>query len=242
MDEDPNPPEDDSEVRPLKEFIIKFTVMNGKKPLTLDYKTFCEFTRLDYNKGNYVAHPSLKAIKAKLDKIAIMRHWSKRPLLLTGNKVDIREIIFSDLVTRLTVKSRGQPKALVTYLSRAGTKYQVDKPSPLDLRCQALTTTKERLILKMYRLTEEQIQGHLGKEEKLQKATRKVRLSKPKLIKVVHEEATKAGVDPKALSSAKGGQEFIKIQDAKIKVLNREHSEKIKTSRELRKKRNDQYR
>nr|GEZ08076.1 retrovirus-related Pol polyprotein from transposon TNT 1-94 [Tanacetum cinerariifolium] len=69
--EDPNPPEDDSKVRPLKEFIIKFTVMNGKKPLTLDYKTFRESTSLDYNKGNYVAHPSPEAVKAELAKIAI---------------------------------------------------------------------------------------------------------------------------------------------------------------------------
>ncbi|GJR78264.1 hypothetical protein Tco_0149049 [Tanacetum coccineum] len=69
--EDPNPLEDDSEVRPLKEFVIKFIVMNGKKPLTLDYKTFCESTGLDYNKGNYVAHPFLEAVKAELAKIAI---------------------------------------------------------------------------------------------------------------------------------------------------------------------------
>ncbi|GJY92635.1 retrovirus-related pol polyprotein from transposon TNT 1-94 [Tanacetum coccineum] len=69
--EDPNPPEDDSEVRPLKEFIIKFTLMKGKNPLNLDYKTFCESTRLDYNKGNYVAHPSPEVVKAELAKITI---------------------------------------------------------------------------------------------------------------------------------------------------------------------------
>ncbi|GJS49016.1 hypothetical protein Tco_0599137 [Tanacetum coccineum] len=37
---DPNPPINDSKARPLKEYLIKFTVMNGKKPLILDYKTF----------------------------------------------------------------------------------------------------------------------------------------------------------------------------------------------------------
>ncbi|GJX52162.1 hypothetical protein Tco_0280531 [Tanacetum coccineum] len=84
--------------------------------------------------------------------------------------------------------------------------------------------------------------AHLDKEEKLEKAVREARLRKPELINVVHEEATKVGVDPKALSSVKGGQEFIKIQDVKFKVLNREHSEKIKKSRELRKKRIEQYR
>ncbi|GKC23839.1 hypothetical protein Tco_1025989 [Tanacetum coccineum] len=46
--------------------------------------------------------------------------------------------------------------------------------------------------------------AHLGKEENMDQAAREARLSKPKLIKVVHEEATKAGVDPKALSSKKG--------------------------------------
>ncbi|GKB87578.1 hypothetical protein Tco_0959850 [Tanacetum coccineum] len=43
-------------------------------------------------------------------------------------------------------------------------------------------------------------------------------------------------------ASKKDGQEFMKIQDAEIKVHNREHSEKIKMSRELRKKRIEQYR
>ncbi|GKF10562.1 hypothetical protein Tco_0048488, partial [Tanacetum coccineum] len=58
---------------------------------------------------------------------------------------------------------------------------------------------------KMYQLAEEQIQAQLYKEEKLEKAAREVRLSKPELIKVVHEEATKLGVDLKVLSSEKGG-------------------------------------
>ncbi|GJY92636.1 hypothetical protein Tco_0508418, partial [Tanacetum coccineum] len=49
--EDPKPPIDNSEARPLKEFIIKFIVMNVKKPLTLDFKTFCETTGLDFNQG-----------------------------------------------------------------------------------------------------------------------------------------------------------------------------------------------
>nr|GEZ48394.1 hypothetical protein [Tanacetum cinerariifolium] len=39
---DPNPPTDNSNVRPLKEYMIKFLVMNGKRPLTLEFKTFTE--------------------------------------------------------------------------------------------------------------------------------------------------------------------------------------------------------
>ncbi|GKC65018.1 hypothetical protein Tco_1097616 [Tanacetum coccineum] len=66
---DPNPPINDSEARPLKEYLIKFSVMNRKKPLIPDYKTFVESTGLDYAKGTYVSYPSPKVVKAKLAKI-----------------------------------------------------------------------------------------------------------------------------------------------------------------------------
>nr|GEV06171.1 hypothetical protein [Tanacetum cinerariifolium] len=66
-------------------------------------------------------------------------------------------------------------------------------------------------------------------------------MSKLKLIKVVHEEASNVGIDLKVLASAKGGQEFKKIQDAKLKVLNREHSQKVNKAIELKKKRIDNY-
>ncbi|GKA02305.1 hypothetical protein Tco_0674970 [Tanacetum coccineum] len=48
-------------------------------------------------------------------------------------------------------------------------------------------------------LTNEQIQAHIDEEENLEKAVREARVSKPELIKVVHEVAKEAGVDPKAL-------------------------------------------
>ncbi|GJZ21456.1 hypothetical protein Tco_0558495 [Tanacetum coccineum] len=75
-------------------------------------------------------------------------------------------------------------------------------------------------------LTKEEIQAHLDKEEKIKQASKEARLSKPELIKFVHEEAAKAGVDPNILTSAKGGQEFRKIQEAEIKVHNKEHYER----------------
>ncbi|GKA93079.1 retrovirus-related pol polyprotein from transposon TNT 1-94 [Tanacetum coccineum] len=40
-------PTDNSKALPPKDFIIEFTVMNGTKPLTIYFKTFCESTRLD---------------------------------------------------------------------------------------------------------------------------------------------------------------------------------------------------
>nr|GEW35495.1 hypothetical protein [Tanacetum cinerariifolium] len=78
---DPNPLENNSEARPLKEYLIKFSVMNNKKPLIIDYKTIVESTRLDYAKGKYVSHPSTKEVKAKLAKIV------DNPILLDRNLV-----------------------------------------------------------------------------------------------------------------------------------------------------------
>ncbi|GKD12496.1 hypothetical protein Tco_1196903 [Tanacetum coccineum] len=46
------------------------SVMNGKKPLTLDFKTFTESIGLDYNEDTYVSHPSPEVVKAELAKIA----------------------------------------------------------------------------------------------------------------------------------------------------------------------------
>nr|GEY84338.1 hypothetical protein [Tanacetum cinerariifolium] len=84
--------------------------------------------------------------------------------------------------------------------------------------------------------------AHIDKEEKLEKAAREPRLSKPELIKVIHKVAKEDVVDPKALQDSQGGQEFIRKQDVKLKVLKREHLEKVAKEKELRKKRIDQYR
>ncbi|GJU42085.1 hypothetical protein Tco_1195042 [Tanacetum coccineum] len=66
---DPNPYTDDFEVRPLKEYKIKFKVMNGKKQLTLEFKTFVESIGLNYHEATYMSHPSLEDVKVKLAKI-----------------------------------------------------------------------------------------------------------------------------------------------------------------------------
>ncbi|GJY11462.1 hypothetical protein Tco_0379647 [Tanacetum coccineum] len=117
---DPSPPIDDLVARPLKEFLIKFSVMNGSKCLILDFKTFCSSTGLDYNKGKYVDHPSHEAVKIKLRKIVtnvLGENYSSTKQIsfiqqmiaychITETKVDIREIIYSDLVTKLLNKTR----------------------------------------------------------------------------------------------------------------------------------------
>nr|GEX85298.1 reverse transcriptase domain-containing protein [Tanacetum cinerariifolium] len=90
----------------------------------------------------------------------------------------------------------------------------------------------------------EQPKTHLDKEENIKKAAEEAKLlaiRKPELIKVIHEEALNIEIDPKVLASEKGGQEFKKIQDADLKVRNREHSQKVKRQMELKKKRLEQY-
>ncbi|GJT82033.1 hypothetical protein Tco_1056375 [Tanacetum coccineum] len=77
---DLNPLTNDSEAHPLKELSIKFTVNNGKMPLTLNYKTFFQTTGLKYNNGNYVTNPSIKEVKAKLAKIANHEELVQEPL------------------------------------------------------------------------------------------------------------------------------------------------------------------
>ncbi|GJT32177.1 hypothetical protein Tco_0922596 [Tanacetum coccineum] len=144
---DPNPSTNENKPRPLKEFLIQFTVMNGKKPLTLDFNTFTASTGFDYHNGAYVAHPSPEVVKAELAKIVMNPSYLDKTLvlknsflvawrilltffiqvlggnyssteqvnsiqqlitysLIIGTQVDIGEIIYSDLVTKLLNKSR----------------------------------------------------------------------------------------------------------------------------------------
>ncbi|GJT39053.1 hypothetical protein Tco_0938918 [Tanacetum coccineum] len=105
---DPSPPSDDSMARPLKEYLIKFSVITCKNPLAFSFKTFCTSIGLDYNKGNYVAHPSPEVVKAEMAKIVLGGNYSSTKqinsiqqmiayYLITRIKVDIGEIIYSDL-------------------------------------------------------------------------------------------------------------------------------------------------
>ncbi|GJW44583.1 hypothetical protein Tco_0073382 [Tanacetum coccineum] len=88
-----NPPADETQSRPLKEYLIKFSVINGKNPLTLDFKTFTTSTGLDYNNvlgGNYSSNEQINSIQQMI-----------AYCLITRTKVDFGEIIYNDLVTKL---------------------------------------------------------------------------------------------------------------------------------------------
>ncbi|GJX12638.1 hypothetical protein Tco_0204396 [Tanacetum coccineum] len=65
----PTPSSEDSKAQPLRESNIKFTVKNGKMSLIVNYQTFYQSTSLEYDNGKYVAHPSTKEVKDKLEKI-----------------------------------------------------------------------------------------------------------------------------------------------------------------------------
>nr|GEZ15915.1 hypothetical protein [Tanacetum cinerariifolium] len=104
--------------------------MNGKKPLTLDYKTFVHFTGLDYSPGTYVSHPSLEAVNLTgqivtnpscLDKTPVLKKsflmaWR---ILFTFVIRVLREIIYSDLVTKVTSKSRQKYVSYLRFISCA---------------------------------------------------------------------------------------------------------------------------
>nr|GFB08861.1 hypothetical protein [Tanacetum cinerariifolium] len=100
------------------------------------------------------------------------------------------------------------------------------------------------IIGEAYYLTDEQLRAHMDKEEKSKKAKKKARLfaiSKPKVIKVVREEAKKLGIHPKEEITTKVGEKFKKAQDAEHEVLKRQHTEKVRKSLELKKHKYDNY-
>ncbi|GKB82599.1 hypothetical protein Tco_0949494 [Tanacetum coccineum] len=125
---------DEPEKRPLKEFLIKFLALNGQRPLTLDFYTFCSSTGLNYKNGKYVAHPAPEVLGGnyystkQVNSIQLLLAYS----LITGTEVDIREIIYSDLITKLLNKSRMKYVSYPRFISCAlqvllGSEYTQDK-------------------------------------------------------------------------------------------------------------------
>ncbi|GKB41292.1 hypothetical protein Tco_0886234 [Tanacetum coccineum] len=97
---DPFPSTDETEQRPLREFLIKFSILNGQRPLILDFNTFCSSTGLDYNNGIYVAHPTPEAVLGGNYSFIEQVNSIQQLLaycLITGIEIDIGEIIYSDL-------------------------------------------------------------------------------------------------------------------------------------------------
>nr|GEV44869.1 uncharacterized mitochondrial protein AtMg00810-like [Tanacetum cinerariifolium] len=64
-------PTNKKEQGPLKEYLIKFSALDGQRHLNLDFNTLCSSTGLDYNNGKYVGHPEFEVVRNELGKIAI---------------------------------------------------------------------------------------------------------------------------------------------------------------------------
>nr|GEX04405.1 hypothetical protein [Tanacetum cinerariifolium] len=96
---DPFPPIDELEKCILKEFLIKFSVLNRQRPLTLNFNTFCSSTGLNYNNVKYVDHPTPEVFGGNYSSTeqvnSIQQHLAYSLIIVT--EVDIEEIIYSDL-------------------------------------------------------------------------------------------------------------------------------------------------
>nr|GFA49869.1 hypothetical protein [Tanacetum cinerariifolium] len=151
----------------------------------------------------------------------------------------------------IDITPSSQPKSSQsTPRTNKGKEKVTDKPKrklfPASIKVRhdldALVLVPYEINGKMYKFIKEQIQAHLDKEEMIKKSAEEAKLfamNKSELIKVVHEEASKFIIDPKTFESAKGSQEFKRIHDAEMKVLNIEHTQKTKKVLKLRKKRLD---
>ncbi|GJY91601.1 hypothetical protein Tco_0506797 [Tanacetum coccineum] len=130
---DPSPPSDDSMARPLKEYLIKFSVITCKNPLAFSFRTFCTSTGLDYNKGNYVAHPSPEVVKAKICKIVMNESYLDKTFFLKNFFSVAWRILFTFVIQKKKGKSQTVSKP----------KPKAQRPEALGL--SALKIGKKRL-------------------------------------------------------------------------------------------------
>ncbi|GKA68621.1 hypothetical protein Tco_0768538 [Tanacetum coccineum] len=96
----PTPPTKDSEQIPLKESGIRFTLKNEGTPLYLDYKIFCQSTRLEYN--------NVQPIELAEYMLSVVNHQASVSPTPTLEKVGKKKK--SPTVTKPLPKSQG-PKA-----------------------------------------------------------------------------------------------------------------------------------
>ncbi|GJX29310.1 hypothetical protein Tco_0237389 [Tanacetum coccineum] len=122
---DPFPSTDEPQKCTLKEFLIKFSTLNGQRPLTFDFHTFCSLTGLDYNNGKYVAHPTPKVVKKELGKITINPSYlDKTPVLKNSFPVAWR-ILFT-FVIQIHLKTK--LVFITVYRGTDGRNFKVHEP------------------------------------------------------------------------------------------------------------------
>ncbi|GJS93119.1 hypothetical protein Tco_0800087 [Tanacetum coccineum] len=167
----PKPPSDDSEKISLKESTIKFIVKTGKTPLSSNFKTFVQTTRLNYHNGQYEALPQTKVKKAELLNLGLHNernveesasflvlggnksssdylNLSQQMIvysLLSGAKIDIGEIIFNDLVNMLTKKPR--KKATPSVMSKLNFHQNSFEVPPIELTEFMLNVVRHQVLV-----------------------------------------------------------------------------------------------
>ncbi|GJU42572.1 hypothetical protein Tco_1195529 [Tanacetum coccineum] len=138
-----------------------------------------------YTKGEHVAIEDDKTEEEPTRTVALIEP-SSRPLLTDL----ILEIPTPKVQLITTIISTSQPKPSVP--QREGKAIAIDDQP---------------------KLTEEQIQAHIDKEEQIKKAVEEAKMfeiTKTEVIKVFHEEAKKIRLDPKIIISVKVGEKFKK--------------------------------
>ncbi|GJY16218.1 retrovirus-related pol polyprotein from transposon TNT 1-94 [Tanacetum coccineum] len=137
---DPNPPSNDSMACPLKEFLIKFSVMNSQS-FTLDFNTFRSSTGLDYNKGKYVAHPTPEVVKTELGKIATNASYLDKTPVLKNSFPMAWRILFTFVIQVLggnysSTKHINSIQQMIAYCIITGT--EVTYPSFISCALEVL--------------------------------------------------------------------------------------------------------
>ncbi|GJQ90520.1 hypothetical protein Tco_0001659 [Tanacetum coccineum] len=134
-----------------------------------------------------------------------------------------------DMETENKEEKPKEPKMAVPHESSQAPK-RVDKGKRIltdDVESQVKLVPASRVV-----------RGDPNEPVRIKKAVEQARLlaiTKPEVVKVVHEEAENIGIDPERIKSSKEGEKFKKAQDVKLKVLNKERSEKLRKSLTLRK-------
>nr|GEX41730.1 hypothetical protein [Tanacetum cinerariifolium] len=144
---------------------------------------------------------SLKPIKTPNPKVALVESSSKSPLTDPILKILVSQQ--TDLVTQRegkVIDADEQLESTTKKLVPASKVIQEDLDEPIRVPYM--------INEKMNYLTNDEINAHLEKEDKIKKAVKEAKrleITKTEVIKIVQEEAKKIGIDPKKIISAKAG-------------------------------------
>ncbi|GKA62505.1 hypothetical protein Tco_0762024 [Tanacetum coccineum] len=124
-----------------RKFLIKFLVLNGQRPLTLDFNTFCSLTGLSYNNGKYVDHPTPEVVKEELGKIAINPSYLDKTSVLKNSFPVAWRILFTFMIQILggnysSIEQVSSIQQLLAYSLITGTEVDIGEiiymsPPPL---------------------------------------------------------------------------------------------------------------